>query len=211
MQITRWNTDLDEGPECNVYSNVHASNVAACLTQVLYSPVYRHCGNDGGASFSQPGKKKRQVKNRNVEKVKKKQPHICLLPHQTKMILCISYTIIIYRFIKIPASVLAPELVTNVQLPSSPPTPNPGSDSWGLWGAWWIICAQKELQAGGKFRDKSNKMVKSTASWTIYLSGTDMSFSLSLYGSTPAASLVKAHSSPGFIETLIQFPQVVTF
>lgn len=112
------------------------------------------------------------------------------------------------NFIKILASMHAPELMTNLQ-PSSLPTPYPGIDSWGLSGARWIICGQKELQAGGKFWDKSNKMVKSTASWTIYLSGTDMSsFSLILYCSTLATSLVKAHSSPGFIETLIQFPKL---
>lgn len=93
-----------------------------------------------------------------------------------------------------------------------PASSNAGIDSRGLRGARWIIRGQKELRAGSKFLDKSNKMVKSTASWTIYLSGTDMSsLSVCLFGSTPATSLVKAHSSHSFIETLIQFPRVVTF
>lgn len=86
------------------------------------------------------------------------------------------------------------------------PLPNTGIDSLVLWEAWWIICRKKVLQEARQFWDKSNKMGKSTTSWTIYLSGTEISlFSLILYCSTLATSLVKAHSSPGFIETLIQF------
>lgn len=54
---------------------------------------------------------------------------------------------------------------------SSSPLTQTGIDVWVLWGAPWIICAQKVLWAGRQFRDKSNKMVESTASWTIYLSG----------------------------------------
>lgn len=146
-----------------------------------------------------------------VEKTKESKKHSFLL--------CISFVFFLsevemitwyhdsfYNFIKIMASIHAPELMTHLRLPSSLPTPNAGIDSSVLWGAWWIICGQKVLQEGGQFWDKSNKMVKSTASWTIYLSGTEISsFSLILYCSTLATSLVKAHSSPCFIETLIQF------
>lgn len=68
------------------------------------------------------------------------------------------------------AGVVPPQLMSHFQLPS-PPLTHAGIDVWVLRGARWIICAQKVLWAGRQFRDKSNKMVKSTASWTIYLSG----------------------------------------
>lgn len=52
---------------------------------------------------------------------------------------------------------------------------------------------KKVPRAVGQFRDKSNKMAKSTTSGTIYLSGSP-----------------DIHSGRAFIETLIQFFRVVT-
>lgn len=41
---------------------------------------------------------------------------------------------------------------------SPPPPPNPGIDSWGLWGARWIICGQK--RAAGERKNSETKVIK---------------------------------------------------
>lgn len=69
------------------------------------------------------------------------------------------------------AGVVAPQLMSHLQL-SLPPLTHTGIDVWVLVGsAMNNLCTKKVLWAGRQFWDKSNKMVKSTASSTIYLSG----------------------------------------
>lgn len=54
------------------------------------------------------------------------------------------FFVILIILIKIIASIRVSKLMTCLKLPSSLLNSNTGTDSWILWGAWWIICVARK-------------------------------------------------------------------